>query len=354
MSDITYNLTSTTNITKEFILSKVSEEEIFEHYGIKVQKGLFCSKIRQDKRPTVSFYRNKSGRLIMHDFGDSSFIDCFAYVQILFNTSYYMALQIIANDFKLISRPDLSVNKAKIKYSGTKIDKTETSRIQVEIRDWDNVDLAWWAKYGIKRETLDKFKIYPCKTVWLNGNIFFVFTGNERCYGYFGGIKEGIEYWRIYFPGRRSYKFVGNWKSTQIQGAHMLSKDGGDDLVITKSLKDVAVLYEYGITAIAPCSENVFITDAQYQKLKTKFKNIYLNYDNDEAGLKAMCKIKKQYPELKVLFLPRHGGDKDISDFRKAHGHKKTLDLINNIKECYAKKEKCNWTTWAEIWKKKE
>ena len=122
----------------------------------------------------------------------------------------------------------------------------------------------------------------------------------------------------------------------------MLSKDGGDDLVITKSLKDAAVLYEYGITAIAPCSENVFITDAQYQKLKTKFKNIYLNYDNDEAGLKAMCKIKKQYPELKVLFLPRHGGDKDISDFRKAHGHKKTLDLINNIKECYAKKEKCN------------
>lgn len=135
MGEAIFNLTSTTNITKEFILSKVSEEEIFEHYGIKVQKGLFCSKLRVDKRPTVSFYRNKSGRLIMHDFGDSSFIDCFAYVQLLFNTSYYMALQIIANDFNLISRPDIPINKAKIKYSGTKIDKSETSRIQVEIRD---------------------------------------------------------------------------------------------------------------------------------------------------------------------------------------------------------------------------
>lgn len=119
----------------------------------------------------------------------------------------------------------------------------------------------------------------------------------------------------------------------------MLPKNGGDDLVITKSLKDVMVLYEYGITAIAPCSENVFVTENQYQKLKGKFKNIYLNYDNDEPGIKAMCKIKKQFRDLKVLFLPRHGGDKDISDFRKAHGHKKTLELINKVKDCYGEKE---------------
>ena len=99
------------------------------------------------------------------------------------------------------------------------------------------------------------------------------------------------------------------------------------------------VLYEYGITAIAPCSENVFVTESQYQKLKSKFKNIYLNYDNDEPGIKAMCKIKKQFQDLRVVFLPRHGGDKDISDFRKAHGHKKTLELINKVKDCYGEEK---------------
>jgi hypothetical protein len=26
--------------------------------------------------------------------------------------------------------------------------------------------LDWWGKYGISKETLDKFKVYPCKTVW--------------------------------------------------------------------------------------------------------------------------------------------------------------------------------------------
>ena len=52
-----------TNITKEFILSKVSQEQIFEHYGISVKKGLFCSPsiIRVDKQPTCSFYKNSKG-----------------------------------------------------------------------------------------------------------------------------------------------------------------------------------------------------------------------------------------------------------------------------------------------------
>lgn len=115
----------------------------------------------------------------------------------------------------------------------------------------------------------------------------------------------------------------------------MLPKEGGDNLVITKSLKDVAVLYEYGITAVAPCSENIFVSDSQYQKLKKKFKNIFLLYDNDEPGLKAAFKIKKQYSDLKVLFLPRHGDSKDISDYRKAHGYNKTLELINSVKKYY-------------------
>ena len=61
----------------------------------------------------------------------------------------------------------------------------------------------------------------------------------------------------------------------------MLSKSGGDYLVITKSLKDCMCLYEYGIPAIAPNSENLFITDKQYQKLKQKYRKIFLFYDND-------------------------------------------------------------------------
>lgn len=325
-------------VTKELILSKIPEERIMEHYlGVKVQKGLFKSPLRNDKHSTCSFYRNKSGRLIMKDFSGAFSGDCFNVVQEKFGVSYYMALQIIANDFGIIHRNSMKVNKPKLEYTGSILEKSDQAHIQVEIREWDQIDLDWWGRYGITKETLDKFKVYPCKTVWLNGNIFYVFTSSERCYGYFGGIKDGIEYWRIYFPYRRSWKFISNWKGTQIQGAHMLSKDGGSNLVITKSLKDVMCLYEYGITAIAPCSENLFVTDSQYQRLKNKYSNIFVFYDNDEAGIKGMIKAKKAHPDLKVLFLPRHGGDKDISDYRKVHGDKKTWELINKTKETYVK-----------------
>lgn len=57
-------------------------------------------------------------------------------------------------------------------------------------------------------------------------------------------------------------------------------------------------LYEYGITAIAPVSENIFITDNQYQKLKKKYKTIICFFDNDSAGISNMCKIKRQYPDV--------------------------------------------------------
>lgn len=100
-------------------------------------------------------------------------------------------------------------------------------------------------------------------------------------------------------------------------------------------MKDVMCLYEYGITAIAPCSENIFVTDSQYQRLKAKFKYIFLLYDSDLPGIRASVKIHKQYSELNILFIPKSSGCKDFSDYRKTYGHKKTLELVNKAKEYY-------------------
>lgn len=114
----------------------------------------------------------------------------------------------------------------------------------------------------------------------------------------------------------------------------MLSKDRGDFIVITKSLKDVMCLYEYGIPAIAPCSENQFLTKDQYNRLLAHYDRIYLFFDNDLPGVSNMRKLKKQFPELQCLMLNREDA-KDISDYRKRFGYRKTLDLINQAKEYY-------------------
>jgi len=90
-------------------------------------------------------------------------------------------------------------------------------------------------------------------------------------------------------------------------------------------------LYELGITAVAPISENLFITDKQYEKLKSKFKNIHVFYDNDLPGIKNMNKIRKKF-DVNVMYIPRKYGVKDISDFRKKYGYLKTIDFIEQTK----------------------
>ena len=147
MGDILFDLSETKNIveetplTKELILQKVSEEAIFEHYGVPIKKGLFCSRLRQDRRPTVGLYRNKRGRLIIKDFGSDFSGDCFSYVMALFNVSYYMALQIIANDFGIINRKDLKAHKPKIEPTGTKFEEQKSAIIQIQTREFKQNEL---------------------------------------------------------------------------------------------------------------------------------------------------------------------------------------------------------------------
>ena len=323
------------HIKREDILAKVSEEMIFEHYGVPIKKGLFCSKLRNDKHPTVALYRSKTGALLYKDFGSSFCGDCFTFVAALFNVSFHDALLIVANDFNIIKSDNLEKHNAQIKYTGTKFKETKETEIKVEIRDFKDYELKWWYRYGITESTLKKFNVFSCKNIWLNNEIFHYEKENQLIFGYYGDIRENMERWRIYFPRQHSYKFIGNWKSIMLQGAHQLPKNGGEYLVITKSLKDVMCLYELGISAIAPCSEHMFMTDKQYEKLCSKFTNIICCYDNDLAGIQGLNKIHKSHPELKVCFIPRKYNAKDISDFYKLYGRDKTLELINQAKEFY-------------------
>ena len=131
------------NITRELILSKVSEETLMEHYtGVPCKKGLFVSKLRRDSRPTCAFYRsNKTGRLIYKDFGDDFAGDFVSVVMYKYNCSYYKALHIIANDFGIITSKHLTKNKSLIEYSNTKFEITNDASIQVEIKDFEQHEL---------------------------------------------------------------------------------------------------------------------------------------------------------------------------------------------------------------------
>lgn len=326
------NFTFSQKLSKELILSRFSEEQIMEYYlKVPIKKGLFRSPLRVDKHNTCSIFRSNSGTLIFKDFATGQYLDIFGVVQTLFNCDYHTALKIIANDFGIIQDDNLQKNLGRINLSPIKVKEKESSIIQVEIQDFTELELKWWSKFGITKEILNCFDVYSCKYVFLNGELLAKSQQHNPIFGYYGKKYNGLELWRCYFPMRKNtYRFITNWPSKKIQGYNQLPKSG-KLLVITKSMKDCLTLYSCGISACAPNSENLFISDTVLQDLKARFSNIVVLYDNDKAGRYNMAKIRRNHPELIYTFIPKKYKSKDISDFYKDYGRKATLNLIKEF-----------------------
>ena len=322
------NLSFEPKLSKELILSRFSEEQLMEYYlSIPVKKGLFRSPLREDKRPTCSFFRNNKGTLMFKDFATGQCLDVFSIVQQTFRCNYFEALRIIANDFGIIQSKILQKNPGKINENPIKIEDKELSKIQVEIQDFTDLELKWWAKYGITPEILKKFNVYSCKHVFLNGNLLAKSQQHCPIFGYYGKKYHGLELWKIYFPKRTNYRFIGNYPCKKLQGYDNLPKSG-KICVITKSQKDVMALYAYGIPACAPNSETIIPSEFIINDLTSRFEHVFALWDNDRTGVTFLNKIKKKYPQIKCLIIPRNLEAKDFSDLRAKYGYKKTKEFI--------------------------
>lgn len=320
-------------ITKDFILSKVNQESIMQYYtGADVNsKKLFLSPLRKDNHVTCSIYKSKSGILYLHDFATNEHIDCWNLVMRLYNCNYYEALKIIAQDFGLINSNVVKIKAPKIVES---LKETESSIIQVQIKDFTEEELNWWKSFGISKKTLKKYHVFSLQHVFLNGELKF--TSSEQCpiYGYyFGKDKNHEEKWKIYFPARTEFRFLNNTSKKLLQGYKQLPKEG-NLLVISKSMKDIMAMYEFNIPAVAPNSETLFINDKQLEEFKQRFKHILVLYDNDRPGLWNMVQIRRQHPELNFFFIPR-SLSKDFTDTLKMVGIDKMKELVNQFMSNY-------------------
>lgn len=327
-------------VTKGLLLEHNSQERYFEHYlGVPVKPGLFCSPpiIRKDRTPTCAFYKTAKGVLKFKDFAGPSF-DFVSCVMHIYGCSYYKALQTIANDFGIIKN-NYPKNVALMPYTNSILKETKQSNVQVEIQDYDELTLSWWRKFGILEKTLHKFRVFSIKHVFLNGNYHTSSASNSPIFGYFGGINsDKLELWRIYMPTKIKYRFLNNWKQTMIQGYKQLPKKGSHCFII-KSLKDVMNLSEYGLTAVAPVSENVLISESVYGKLQSRFdSNVIVFFDNDLPGVKGAHRYKKMYPDVRCVFIKRRYS-KDITDLYKKVSGAVYWTIIEELEEIIENKD---------------
>ena len=320
-------------ITKDFILSKVNQESIMQHYtGQDVNsKKLFTSVLRSDNHVTVAYYKSKSGILYMHDFATNEHLDCWNVVMRLFNCSYYQALDIIAKDFGLVDGTH-QVSTFKVI---PEIKETESAKIQVQIKEFTKEELNWWLQFGINKKLLKKYHVYSLQYVFLNGELKF--TSSIRCpiYGYyFGKDKNGEDKFKIYFPFKQDYRFIGNLTQKILQGYKQL-RDSSDLLIINKSMKDTMACRALGFDSVSPNSETTFPNEKQIEEFKSRFKYILVMFDNDKPGLHNLWLIRKKYPELNYFWIPKELGAKDLTDLIKLVGIDKVKELVNQFMSNY-------------------
>ena len=72
------------------------------------------------------------------------------------------------------------------------------------------------------------------------------------------------------------------------------------------------------------------ISKTALDELKKRFTNVYILFDNDEAGLKDGKELA-QKTGLINLVLPEFKGGKDVSDLYKVEGKDRLTDIINNL-----------------------
>lgn len=317
------NLDDSIELTTEFILKKVSEQQIYEYYlGEKVTKEVTLCRFHKDKSPSMGFYINRSGNIRFKCFACGTNGGVFDFVQNLLNLSFIDTLKHIIDNV-------VNIRARKIK-KPLIVKPFESKGVYIEYRGWDLNDLKYWGKYYITLEELSFFNVKPANRVfYLKDNkysIWAVNTVSNPVYVYHYG--NGCKVYRPLNPSSKG-KWFQNTKSSDLQGLESL-KLNSDIVFITSSLKDAIILYKLGYTAVAPGSENALIDLDFINDLKSKNKTIILFNDSDTPGYNQSFKLSKIY-EVNYIFIPSYYGYKDISDFTESYGLEESGKLVSRL-----------------------
>jgi hypothetical protein len=325
------------HITKDLVLGQASEYQIFKFYckNFNELNKLFCSDLRSDNNPSCSIKALAKG-LYYKDFATGDGYDCFSYVQkymkVKFNEdlNFQETLKVISTDMGFIKKVQNKKIIPSLNYVGLpdRFDRYDTI-IRIKKRKWQDYDI-YWDKYHLNRDILNFYNVVPITDFWIsknNSDLINIYTekDNDLAYSYEHG--NGMR--KILRPyAERMNKWVSNIPRNVFSGWNQLEQKA-DILIVTKSLKDCMVWRLFGINAISPQSEVMFLNENQFELLTMKFDKIILNYDNDDQGLKSMNRFSQQFG-IKSFIMP--DGIKDISDYISIEGYDKTKQLIKNFK----------------------
>lgn len=325
-------------ITKEFILSHLSQEQIFEYYlNEEVELGRkYTAPYRVDHTPSCFFdYFNEI--LYFYDFADTQTSkDVFAFVMALYDVDFRESLNVILNDLIINGNHNLErkVLSPLIAIKPKKRDR----KLQYVKRDWNLDDAIFWNKYQINKQTLINDGVFPISSFFgekKNGDYFSIGC-NTITYAYTQFHNNRV---KIYAPKSKHMKWITNCSSDDVGGIDDLPEKA-ELLIITKSYKDYRVLKNLKLNVIWFQSETIKPDDNILENLTQRFDKIVIWFDRDPTGYNnginfakhintfKHCCIAISIPSKKEVIAHKV---KDPSDYIAAFGKDKLIELIREL-----------------------
>lgn len=312
------------NITLDWILSKVTEYDIYAKYIGQFKVGMiYNSPFRKDKNPSFGIYYSKrTKQLLFKDHGTGECGNVIKFVSLFTGkTEYSDILSDIVDKLNI-------TNNTKLVSSKQYIPSTETV-IGVVRQEFTDVDINYWKQFNISINTLKKFNVNSIKYYLCNGIVKGTYKRENPMYAY-----KVYNNFKIYRPLADKYtKWRNNLTDYDIQGYEQLPQKG-DILFITKSMKDVMCLHEMGYPAVSPSSESTFLPKDVLEQLKTRFKRIIILFDRDVAGVKRSRKLSRE-TGLEAIFINKKFKAKDVSDAVKANSFEEIKNWLDETIKNY-------------------
>lgn len=320
---------------KEDILNRTTEFNILTYYlGIKKIPCLIQSPLRNDSKPSFGLYSKDGITIKYKDFSTNDTGGTFDLLSKLWNKSFKEVLDKVYKDLS-----NFSVN-SNIKTYIKKLNKEKkvlpnNIDLQCKVREWNDYDLEYWKSFGISLEWLKYAEVYPIShKIIIKDNQQYTFIADKYAYAYVEH-KEGKVTLKIYQPfNTKGFKW-SNKHDTSVISLWTKVPEYGDRICICSSLKDALCLWaNTGIPSLAVQGEGYTMSNTAINELKRRFRDIYILFDNDKAGLENGIKFAEitGFNNLVLPTIEELGNPKDVSDLYKSLNNKKRfIEIIKNL-----------------------
>lgn len=313
-------------ISKEDIIN-IPQTEIARYYlGISSIPCIINSPLRKDVRASLGLYTNDGINIFYKDLSTNDKGSLYKLLSQLWNTSYYNVYSKILNDKNNFNSSNLT-SKTLRSISTIKQHNSKTD-IEVIKRPWLHHDIEYWESFGINIEALNnadvcaishRYKIVDGKRT--------IYKADKYAYAFFEH-KEGKTTIKVYQPFSK-YKWINKHDSSVISLWTKMPKKGAK-LLLCSSLKDALCVWcNTGIPCISLQGEGYSMSNTAITELKKRFDNIYILFDNDEAGI-TCGKSLAEATGFTYIELPKINNQKDASDIYKSLEDKKEFKTIIN------------------------